>query len=107
MVKVFGAVQHPVFAIARRGGASAAGVRASFRLGQRPCAQLLALSEGHEIFALLFFVGELVDVVGAERIVGRDGEPDGTVDARELFNHRGVFDVAQPRAAIFLRKNDA
>ena len=101
------AVEDPVLAVAHRHGARAAGVGAGFGLGERPAAELFALRQRDDVFALLLVGAELVDVVGAERIVRGDDEADGAVDARELFDGDDVFDVAEAGAAVFLGEDDA
>ena len=46
-------------------------------------------------------------MVGAERIVRGDGDADGAVDGGELFDGEHVVDVAEARAAVLGRKDDA
>ena len=55
----------------------------------------------------LFFSAELVNVIGAQRIVSCDNEADGTIDPGQFFDDSRVLDVTQPRAAEFLRENHA
>ena len=42
-----------------------------------------------------------------KRIVGGDDNADRPVDARELLNGDYIFDVAEPRAAVFFGENNA
>src|SRR5580704_12692909 len=102
----FRAIQDPVSAVSYGSAAGTAGVGAGLGFGQGPCSQLFSLREGNEILALLLFATEFVDVVGTERIVRRHEQANGAVHTGEFLNSRGVFDVAQARAAVFLRKND-
>ena len=67
----------------------------------------LPCGQGNEIFALLLFGAEFVDVIGAERIVRGNEKADGAIDAREFFDDGGVFDVAEAGAAVLLRENNA
>src|SRR5207249_1951556 len=50
---------------------------------------------------------EFIDVIAAKRIVGRNDDAHGTVDPGKLLNRDYVLDVAETRAAVFLRENDA
>ena len=101
------AVDDPTAVFLDGSGARASCVRAGFGFGERPAAQLLALRERRDVLLLLLFVAELVDVVGAQRIVRGDDDANGAVHARELFDDDGVLDVAHSRAAIFFREDDA
>jgi len=101
----FRAVEHPGIAIADGDGARAAGVGAGFGLGERPAAERAALREGHDVFLLLRFAAEFEDVIGAERIVRRDDQADGAIDAGEFFDGDHIFGVAEARATIGLWKN--
>ncbi len=91
----FRAVQDPVavFAGGDRARASGVGARAGF--GQGPAAEFFSLRERDDVFFALVFAAEFINVIGAERIVGRDDQADGAVDAGEFLDHRGVFDVAE------------
>ncbi len=84
----------------------ARGVRAGVRLGQAPGADLLALGQRDHPAAPLLLVAELVDVVGAQRVVGGDRDADRRVDLRQLGDHQHVFDVAHAGAAVLLREDD-
>ena len=46
-------------------------------------------------------------MIGAERIVRGDGDADGAVDGGELFDGEHVIDVAEARAAVLGREDDA
>ncbi len=46
-------------------------------------------------------------MIRAERIVRRDDQSDRRIHARQLFNDDGVIDIAEPRAAQFLGKDNA
>jgi hypothetical protein len=106
VVKVFAPlmIQPPSFFAA---GARAAGVGAGFGLGERPAAELFALRQRHDVFFLLLFAAEFVDVIGAERIVRRDDDADRAVHARKFLDDDGVFAIAHSGAAVFLRENHA
>jgi len=65
------------------------------------------LRERNHVLLPLLFIAKFVDVIRAERVVGRDDEPDGAVDPSQLFDHRHVLDVAEARAAVFFWKNDS
>ena len=97
----------PAAVFAHGGGARAACIGAGFRFRERPAAELFALRERRDVFLLLLFGAELIDVIGAERIVRRDDDADRAVHARKLLNDDGVFDVAHSRAAIFFREDHA
>ena len=88
-------------------GARAAGVGAGFRFGERPAAEFFALRQRHDVFLALRLGAKFVDVVGAERIVRGHDEPDGAIDARQLLDGDGVFDIAEAGAAVSFREDDA
>jgi hypothetical protein len=56
--------------------------------------------------AALLVVAELEDVVGAQRVVGRDADPDRRVDLGQLGDHQHVLDVAEAGAAELLGEDD-
>ena len=87
--------------------ARAAGVGAGFGFGERPAAEFFALRERHDVFLALRLGAEFIDVVGAERIVRGHDESDGAIDARELLDGDGVFDITESGAAVSFRKDDA
>ena len=66
-----------------------------------PCAR------GTDVFLLLRVGAKFVDVIGAKRIVRRDDDADGAVHAGKFFDGDDIFDIAEPRAAVFFRENDA
>src|ERR1700675_1318667 len=101
------AVDDPAPFFLRGAGARAACVRAGFRFRKRPAAEFLALRERLDVFFLLRFGAEFVDVVGAERIVRRDDDADRAIHARKLFDDDGVLDVAHSRAAVLLGETGA
>jgi hypothetical protein len=103
----FRAVENPAAVLAHRGSSRAAGVRARLRLGQRPAAEFFALRQRRDIFLALLRSAKFIDVIGAQRIVRRNDQPDRAVDARELLDDRRVLDVAKAGAAAVLRKNHA
>src|SRR5207249_11161899 len=86
--------------------AHACGIRTGTRLGERPCAEVLALSKWHYIFLDLLFGAELKDMIGAKRIVSRYAERDRTVYARQFFNDRGIGYIAHTSAADFFGEED-
>ena len=47
------------------------------------------------------------DVIGAEGIVGGNREADGAVDRGKLFDGLNIIYVAEARAAVLWRKNNA
>ncbi len=100
------AVDHPFAADFFCRGASAASVGTGFGLGEGPAAQLFALRQEHDEFLLLVFVAELVDMVGAEGIVGGHDDADRAIDAGKLLDDDGVFLIAHSGAAILLGKDD-
>ena len=73
----------------------------------RPRGQPLAAGEQRNVFPFLRFVAGEKDVIGAERIVGGDGEADGAVDGGEFFDGQRVIDVAEACAAVLRREDDA
>ena len=75
-----GAVQDPAAVDLLGAAAGAGGVRAGAGLGQAPGADLLAAGERHHPALPLLLVAELVDVVGAQRVVGGDADADRGVD---------------------------
>src|SRR5271166_1835309 len=103
----FRAVENPMRAVPAGNGAGAPGIGAGFGFREGPGTELLALGERDEILALLLFAAELVDVIAAQRIVRRDEQSYRTVDAREFFDDRGVFDVAEAGAAVLFGEDDA
>ena len=88
-------------------GARPACVGTSLRLGQRPAPQLLALRQRHNVFLLLLFAAEFIDVIGAQRIVCGHDDSDRAVHTRQFLDDDRVFRVAHPGAAVLLRKNHA
>ena len=102
----FRAVDDPG-AVADRRGARAASIGTRFRLGERPAAELFALRQRRHVFLASVLRCRIVDVIGAKRIVRGDDDADGAIDARKLFDGDNVLDVAESRAAVFLRENHA
>src|SRR5712692_5460223 len=105
--KVFRAVDDPPAILSHGGRARAGSVRTGARLGQSPRAQTLAASKRNEVFLLLFFSAKFVNVIRAERSVGRDRDANGTVNAREFFNDGRILDIAHARATVFFREKDS
>ena len=101
--EVLRAVEHPVLAVAHRGRAHAAGVRARARLGEPPAAHLLAARERRQEAALLLLAAGQVDVGGAQAVVGGERERDAGVHARELLHHDRPVERPSARAAVLLR----
>ncbi len=92
---------------APRRGARRRGVGARAGLGQRPGADPFAGGELRDPALALRGIAELVDVVGAERIVRRHRDADRRVDLRQLGHHEDVLDVAESGAAQLLGEEDA
>ncbi len=103
----FRAVDDPAAIFSCGDGSRPSRVGPGFGLGQRPAAEFFALRERNHVLLSLLFIAKFVDVIRAERVVGRDDEPDGAVDPSQLFDHRHVLDVAEARAAVFFWKNDS
>ncbi len=102
-----GAVQHPAAVDPLGAAAGAGGVGAGAGLGQAPGADLLAGGQRHHPALPLLVRAELVDVVGAQRVVGGHADADRRVDLRQLGDHQHVLDVAEPGAAQLLGEEDA
>src|SRR5205823_5752063 len=102
-----GAVEDPAALDLLGPGAGARGVRAGAGLGEAPGADLLAAGERRHPAAALLLVAELEDVVGTQRVVRGDADAHRGVDARQLGDDDDVLDIAQARAAVLLREEDA
>ena len=102
--KSLGAVQHPSALRLGGGHARAARVRARRRLGQSPGADKFPGRQLGDVLLFLTLVSGYEDVIRAQRSVRRDDDADGPVNARQLFDHGDVLDVAHPRAAVFRRE---
>src|SRR6185295_7276239 len=102
-----GAVEDPAAVGALGAAAGAGGVRARSRLGEAPGADLLALRQRRHPAPPLLLVAILEDVVRAQRVVRGDADAHRGIDARKLRDDDDVFDVAEPGAAVLLRKDDA
>src|SRR5215470_10717972 len=76
-------------------------------LGQSPRANLFASGQRRDIFFALRLAAVLINVIRAERIVRGERQADRPVDARDLFDYRGVFHIPHPRAAILFGKEHA
>src|SRR5262245_1479338 len=76
-------------------------------LGQSPRANLFASGQRRDVFFALLLAAVLINVIRAERIVRGEGQADRAVDARDLFDYRGVFHIPHPRAAVFFGKEHA
>ncbi len=102
-----GAVQDPaaVHLARRRPESCRVGARAG--LGQGPGGDLLARGERRHPALPLLGAAELVDVIGAERVVGRDADADRRIDLGELGHDQHVLEVAEAGAAVLLREDDA
>ena len=101
------AIQHIAVAFFHGGGARIAGVRARSGLGQSPRGQPLAAGQLRDVFLLLRLVSGEKDVVGAQRVVRRNDDADRAVHSREFFNRQNIIDIAETRAAILRREDDA
>ena len=55
--------------------------------------------------APLLIVTGCENVIRAERVMSRDDQTYGWIDAREFFNDDGVIDVAEARASEFFRED--
>ncbi len=97
-------VQHPAVGGLLRGRDHPAGVRAVVGLGQAETADPLAAGEPRQPLPALLFAAEGVDGVHDERALDRGERADAGVAALELLHDESVGDIAQPRAAVFLRQ---
>src|SRR6185369_6461926 len=68
---------------------------------------LLPLRQRRHPARPLLRVAELVDVVGAQGVVGGDTDPDRRIDLGQLGDDEDVFDVAEAGAAEVLGEDDA
>jgi hypothetical protein len=103
--EVLGAVEHPLVALAHRGGHQPGRVTAGAGFGQCPAAEPLATGEPGEVALPLFLGAGEVDVTGGERIVGRDRQRDARLACRQFLEDVDVVDVAEPGAAVALRED--
>jgi len=103
----FRAVDDPAAIFSCGDGSRPSRVGPGFGLGQRPASRVFALRERNHVLSFVALHCQFVDVIRAERVVGRDDEPDGAVDPSQLFDHHHVLDVAEARAAVFFWKNDS
>ena len=65
------------------------------------------LAKRHQVFLFLRFSAKLIDMVCTERIVRRNRNPDRAINARKLFNDRGILNIAHAGAAILFRKKNS
>src|SRR6266540_218430 len=76
-------------------------------LGQSPRADLFASGQRRHVFFAQLFTAVLKNVIRAKRIVRGERQADRPVDARDLFDYRGVFHITHPRAAVLFGKEHA
>src|SRR5262245_15186353 len=94
-------VENPVIAVKPRHGLCTACVAAGLRFGETPCADLFPFRQRHNKSPALLLGSASVDVASAERIVGRHGNADRTIDTRQLFHDGHIVRITKTRPAIF------
>src|SRR5437868_3950191 len=97
-----GAIKDPTAIPALGHSARSARIGTSFRLGQGPAAEFLALRERRDVFFPLLFASKFENMVCAQRIVRSDDQTDRAVDASEFLDYAYIFDVPHSRAAVLL-----
>ncbi len=101
--EVLGSVEDPLVAVADGGRLGAAGIGTGPGLGQTPRPDPLSRCQLGQELPPDLLRAEQKGVVRAQRVVGRDTEPDATVRGAELLDDGRVLDIAEPGAAVLLR----
>src|SRR5262245_23030671 len=100
-------INNPASVAARGDRLHTRSVGAGSGLGQSPRANLFASGQRRDVFFALRLAAVLINVIRAERIVRGERQADRPVDARDLFDYRGVFHIPHPRAAVLFGKEHA
>ena len=100
-----GSVQHPSVIFADRAHAGPAGIGAGTGLSQSPRANELSGGQLRYVFPLLLLVARQENMIAAQRIMSGHDDAYRAIHARQFLDGNHIFDVAQPRPAIFRRKN--
>ncbi len=98
--EALGAVQHPVIAVAHRGGAHGGGVAARSGFGQTPGGQRAPGGQRHDVALLLRLGPEHVDVRGAQAVVRGHRQRHRRVDPGQLFERDAVVHRRHAGAAV-------
>src|SRR5581483_9903946 len=93
--------------LAHGGCAGARRVGAGLGLRKGPAPEPFARSQARQIAPPLLIVAHFIDMIRAQRSVGRHDNSYRSIDAGKLFNDDRIFDVPQARAPKLLRKDRA
>jgi hypothetical protein len=98
--ELFLAAEAPAVAVAGRDRLEARGVRAARGFREAPRAKLLSGGQGRHELVDLVLGARLVDVLGAQAVMGGDAEADGPADLADLLHDDRVTDGVEARAAV-------
>ena len=101
------AVEHPVVAVAARGGPQGRRVAAAPRLGQRPGGEPAPARGRRQVLSLLLLAAERQEVSGPEPVVRGDRQRGRPVDPGDLLDAEGISLRVHAGAAVLLRDADA
>ena len=105
--EVLAPVYSPSVTVANRGSVHASGVASRAGLGKSPRANPLTARELREPASLLLLGSELVNVLGAQGIVGCNAQAYAAADLRNFVDNSNVFRIAHACPAVFRADENA
>ena len=99
--EVLAAVNSPSVAVANRGSVHASCIASRAGLGKSPSANPLTARELRKPATLLLLGSELVNMLGAQGIVGGNAQANAAADLRNFVDNSNVLRVAHAGTTVF------